>query len=147
MFHAQNQYMSDAMIYPTNGRELPQGEWSGEQMTTTDTHSMQGGPLRMKNLPSEVVEIPGTAEESYKGSLKSLLKKNVGNFIVATFLVGTQGTTMWEGVLFDVGNDYLTIYQEIRNRYIVGDIYSLKFIEFYDVERKRLPRTETPPGT
>lgn len=116
-------------------------------MTTTDTHSMQGGPLRMKNLPSEVVEIPGTAEESYKGSLKSLLKKNVGNFIVATFLVGTQGTTMWEGVLFDVGNDYLTIYQEIRNRYIVGDIYSLKFIEFYDVERKRLPRTETPPGT
>ena len=35
-------------------------------------------------------------------------------------------------VLYDVGNDYMTIYQEGRDRYIVSDIYSLKFIEFYD---------------
>ena len=26
----------------------------------------------------------------------------------------------------------MTIYQEGRDRYIVSDIYSLKFIEFYD---------------
>ena len=53
-------------------------------------------------------------------------------FVVATFLVGTQSTTSWEGILYDVGNDYMTIYQEGRDRYIVSDIYSLKFIEFYD---------------
>ena len=35
-------------------------------------------------------------------------------------------------ILYDVGNDYMTIYQEGRDRYIVSDIYSLKFIEFYD---------------
>ena len=43
----------------------------------------------------------------------------------------------WEGILFDVGNDYLTIYQEARDRYIVSDYYSLKFIEFYDIQRRR----------
>lgn len=61
-----------------------------------------------------------------------MLKENVGNYVVATFLVGTQSTTSWEGILYDVGNDYMTIYQEGRDRYIVSDIYSLKFIEFYD---------------
>ena len=36
-----------------------------------------------------------------------------------------------------MGNDYLTIYQESRDRYIVSDYYSLKFIEFYDIQRRR----------
>ena len=57
---------------------------------------------------------------------------------VATFLIGTQGTVSWEGVLFDVGNDYVTIYQEPRDRYIVCDIYSLKYMEFYDTRRREL---------
>ena len=61
-----------------------------------------------------------------------MLQKYVGNYVVATFLVGTQNTTSWEGILYDVGNDYMTIYQEGRDRYIVSDIYALKFIEFYD---------------
>ena len=64
--------------------------------------------------------------------IRDRLQKYVGNYVVATFLVGTQNTTSWEGILYDVGNDYMTIYQEGRDRYIVSDIYSLKFIEFYD---------------
>jgi len=44
----------------------------------------------------------------------------------------------WEGVLYDVGNDYVTIYQPGRDRYIVNDIYSLKYTEFYDVRRRQL---------
>ena len=71
------------------------------------------------------------------GSWKALLSRYEGSYVVATFLVGTQNTVSWEGILFDVGNDYLTIYQESRDRYIVSDYYSLKFIEFYDVERRR----------
>ncbi|MEG1594707.1 MAG: hypothetical protein RR350_09855, partial [Oscillibacter sp.] len=111
----------------------------------------RSGQLQMKNhMPKEMIEAPVTAEEAYRGSLKGLLNQNMGNFIVATFLVGTQGTTTWEGVLFDVGNDYLTIFQEIRNRYIVGDIYALKFIEFYDLSGRKpahtLPLSPTGPA-
>ena len=70
-----------------------------------------------------------------------MLSKNVGNYIVASFLVGTQNMVSWEGILYDVGNDYLTIYQETRDRYIVSDYYSLKFIEFYDTQRRELCNT------
>ena len=98
-----------------------------------------GGQMGLRNhLPSEVITDPISVEEAYRGSLKAMLLRYVGNYVVATFLVGTQSTTSWEGILYDVGNDYMTIYQEGRDRYIVADIYSLKFMEFYDVERRKL---------
>ena len=92
----------------------------------------QGGMDLRNGLPSEVITDPVSVEEVYRGSLKAMLLRYIGTYVVATFLVGTQGTTSWEGILYDVGNDYMTIYQEGRDRYIVSDIYSLKFIEFYD---------------
>ena len=76
--------------------------------------------------------------EAQAGSWKALLSRNLGNFVVATFLIGTQGTVAWEGILYDVGNNYLTIYQAGRDRYIVCDIYSLKYIEFYDTNRRQM---------
>lgn len=103
------------------------------------TSELNGGQLDMQNrLPAEVVESPTTVAEAYKGSLNAMLSQNIGTYIVATFLVGTQSTVSWEGILYEVGNNYLTIYQEGRDRYIVADIYSLKFMEFYDVERRKL---------
>lgn len=90
------------------------------------------------HLPSEVINSPISTEEAYRGSLKAMLAKYVGTYVVASFLVGTQNTVSWEGILYDVGNDYVTIYQAGRDRYIVSDIYSLKFIEFYDTRRREL---------
>ena len=57
---------------------------------------------------------------------------------MATFLVGTQSTVSWEGILYDVGNDYVTLYQQGRDRYVVCDIYSLKYIEFYDTRSREM---------
>ena len=99
----------------------------------------QTGELDMHHmLPSEVIESPTTVNEAYLGSLKAMLVQNKGNYIVATFLVGTQGTVSWEGILYEVGNDYVTIYQPGRDRYIVSDIYSLRYMEFYDTQRREL---------
>ena len=89
------------------------------------------------DLPVEVITAPTSTQEAYLGTWKALLSRYEGSYVVATFLVGTQNTISWEGILFDVGNDYLTIYQESRDRYIVSDYYSLKFIEFYDIQRRR----------
>ena len=110
-------------------------------VTTTD---IMGGPLNsaglhMQNhLSAEVVDSPTTLAESYKGSMNAMLSQNIGNYVVVTFLVGTQGLVNWEGILYEVGNNYLTIYQESRDRYIVADIYSVKFVEFYDTQRRKL---------
>ena len=108
-------------------------------MGTQDEGTSMGNTLDLRNrLPVEVIDSPLTMDEAHLGSLKAMLARYVGNYIVATFLVGTQSTVSWDGVLYDVGNDYLTIYQAARDRYVVTDLYSLKFIEFYDVQRKRL---------
>ena len=90
------------------------------------------------DLPGEVIESPVNLSEAYLGSLKAMLNRNKGNYIVATFLIGTQNLVSWEGVLYDVGNDYVTIYQPGRDRYVVIDMYSLKYIEFYDTRRQEL---------
>lgn len=90
------------------------------------------------NLPNDVIEAPTTMEEVYRGSMKALLLRNVGNYVVATFLIGTQTTVSWEGILYDVGNDYIAIYQSGRDQYIVSDLYSLKYVEFYDTRRREL---------
>ncbi len=114
-------------------------DWSMEISAPVQTGEPRGTGLHMSNqLPAEVVESPLQMNEAYMGSLKAMLLRNKGNYIVATFLVGTQNTVSWEGILYDVGNDYVTIYQEGRDRYIVCDIYSLRYMEFYDTRRREL---------
>lgn len=118
-----------------NGTQMRSG---GLQMSENG-QMVQNGGLNMSNrLPSEVIESPTTVNEAYLGSLKAMLHRNKGNYIVATFLVGTQNTVSWEGILYEVGNDYITIYQPGRDRYIVTDMYSLKYMEFYDTQRREL---------
>ena len=108
--------------------------------------SMSGGTLDMSNgLPSEVVESPTTLNEAYLGSLKSLLNRNKGSYIVATFLIGPQNEAVWDGILYDVGNDYVTIHQMGRGRFIVCDIYSLKYLEFYSTGGRG--PSQRPQGT
>ena len=86
--------------------------------------------------PIEVIESPTSMSEAFLGSMKSLLMRNRGSFVTATFLIGTQGTSTWEGILHDVGNDHIIIFQPGRQRYIACDLYSLKYIEFYDTRER-----------
>ena len=136
------------MNQPNMSRQgMMQGQdWSGE-ITPIRNGNMEMSPagstaqpqLQMSHgLPTEVVEAPVDRQEAFLGSLKSTLIRNKGNYIVATFLIGTQNLSSWEGVLYDVGNDYVTIYQPGRDRYVVIDMYSLKYIEFYDTRRQEL---------
>ena len=122
--------------YPvTAGRGAMTGTMNrGTSMTGSNPPELSD---MVNQLPIEVIEAPTSREEAYLGSWKALLSRYEGSYVVATFLVGTQNTVSWEGILFDVGNDYLTIYQESRDRYIVSDYYSLKFVEFYDIQRRR----------
>ena len=111
----------------TNSAPSAAGDWN-RPWTAADTRfpapaGQMGGGLQMQNnLPTEVIESPTTVNEAYLGSLKATLLRNRGNFIVATFLIGTQNTVSWEGILYEVGNDYVTIYQPGRDRYVVCDM-------------------------
>ena len=83
-------------------------------------------------LSAETIDNPVTLEEARLGSLRSLLQKLIGHYIVASFLIGTEEAVSWEGFLYSVGNDYIVIFQPDIGRYVTGDMYSLKFVEFYN---------------
>lgn len=99
----------------------------------------QQGTLDMENpLSQEVMQNPMSNAEVYQGSLKSLLSRNLGYYVVAIFQVGTQGTVSVPGILHTVGNDYIVLYQPAEDRYVMGDLYALKFVEFH--ETQSIPR-------
>ena len=73
-------------------------------------------------LDLDALDGPFTNADLAKASLKGLLMRNIGFYIVAGFLVGTQDPVSWEGILYSVGNDYIVIYQPDVERYITGDL-------------------------
>lgn len=123
---AQQSYPAPAARPQSAGVPAVHNEFQGSSGTLDlETHQ-----------PIEVIESPTSSSEAFLGSMKSMLLRNRGSFVTATFLVGTQGTTTWEGILHDVGNDHIIIFQPGRQRYIACDIYALKYIEFYDTRER-----------
>ena len=86
--------------------------------------------LRQEGI--ETIEDPAGRRDVTNSSIRGLLARNLGSYVVASFLMGTQQAIQWEGILASVGNDYLVIYQPDQNRFVSGDIYSLKFVEFHE---------------
>lgn len=78
----------------------------------------------------EMLENPMSVSEAYQTSWKSLLAQNLGRYVVVSFLMGTQQSVVAEGILYEIGNDYLVLYQPVRDSYITADLYSVKFVEF-----------------
>lgn len=78
----------------------------------------------------EMLENPMSVQEAYQTSWKSLLAQNLGRYVVVSFLMGTQQSVVAEGILYEIGNDYLVLYQPVRDSYITADLYSVKFVEF-----------------
>ncbi len=70
-------------------------------------------------------QLPG-----YVGSWQQVLKNNVGQYCIIDFLIGTSGLVQKEGVLFDVGMSFVTLYEPRSENYIVCDFYSIKFVTF-----------------
>ncbi len=127
--------MADAALQRSmNAPETEPSEinWQNEVQLPETT----GGFAEMKHdLPPEAIEAPMSSSEEYLGSLKGLLNKNRGHYAIVSFLIGTTTPVSWEGILYEVGNDYIVLYQENYDRYIVGDIYALKFVEFPQSDR------------
>ena len=64
------------------------------------------------------------AEQILHSSWKSLMARNVGRSVIVSFLIGTQNTIVTHGILYEVGNDYIALYQPDEQSYISADLYS-----------------------
>lgn len=58
------------------------------------------------------------AEQILHSSWKSLMARNVGRSVIVSFLIGTQNTIVTHGILYEVGNDYIALYQPDEQSYI-----------------------------
>ncbi len=93
-----------------------------------------GRSQRMKNpVDMAATHAPADSREAYLASMRSLLNRNVGYFVVCTFQMGNQPPVTWQGILHTVGSDYLVLYQPDHERYVSCDLYSLKFTQFHNV--------------
>lgn len=69
---------------------------------------------------------------AFQGSMQQILSENLGQFVMIEFLIGTQAMTEKMGILYSVGRGFVVLYEELQNRYIVCDIFSIKFVTFYE---------------
>lgn len=91
----------------------------------------------------EMLENPMSVQEAYQTSWKSLLAQNLGRYVVVSFLMGTQQSVVAEGILYEIGNDYLVLYQPVRDSYITADLYSVKFVEFRAADNRNTINTNS----
>ena len=108
----------------TGGGTAPSGGMAAGSPQGEETVNMRHG------LSEEVIGNPISAEEAYQGSMRGMLGREIGAYIAATFLMGNSELVRWEGRLYEVGNNYVVIYQQDQGRYVVGDLNSLRFVEF-----------------
>ena len=67
---------------------------------------------------------------SFQGSMQQVLQENIGNYVIVEFLIGTGNLISRQGLLYNVSTQFLVLYDEIESRYVVCDIFSVKFVTF-----------------
>ena len=94
--------------------------------------SLNMGPYE----PVQEIEDPQNNEEVYLGSFNSIIQHNLGTYVACEFLIGANNLERREGILYSGGNNYVTLYQPSDEAYIVCDLFSLKFLTFYDTRKR-----------
>ncbi len=88
-----------------------------------------------ENQESGTISTPPQSDfdnPAFQGSMQQILSENLGQFVVIEFLIGTQAMTEKMGILYSVGRGFVVLYEELQNRYVVCDIFSIKFVTFYE---------------
>lgn len=69
--------------------------------------------------------------DEMRGSMQNILSQNVGEYVVVEFLIGTGLIMRKQGILYDVGTSFVTLFDDRERNFIVCDIFSIKFVYFY----------------
>ncbi len=95
----------------------------------TDFQEYEDGSRRLDNFNIPAQQPFDT--EDMEGTLQAILARNVGQYVVVEFLLGTEQLTRKQGILFLVGRNYVTLYDEAVNNFLVCDLFAVKFVYFY----------------
>ena len=62
--------------------------------------------------------------------MQEVLHENIGKYVLVDFLIGTSNLVTRQGFLYYVGTQFIVLYDSLNLRYVVCDIFSIKFVTF-----------------
>ena len=89
-------------------------------------------PAPMPMNPSDFEQAPGSPTTLDTQYTQGYLKTKIGKKVRISFLIGTSTFQDRSGTLLDVGISYVIIQDIDTNTQTLCDIYSIKFVTFYD---------------
>lgn len=115
---------------------------TGEQGTQVGVES---SPRSMERNP-----LPDTSDtplpELIQLSFQEALARNIGEYVVIEFLVGTNMIEQKQGILYNVGVSFVTLFEEVTKTFVICDLFSIKFVTFY-LPGQRPPQQSTGQQT
>lgn len=87
------------------------------------------------------------SSEEMRGSMQKILSENIGNFVLIESLIGMEEIVRKQGLLYLVGRNYVTLYDDVRENFIICDIFSIKFVYFYMPSDRPKYNYNTLPGS
>ena len=85
----------------------------------------------MKN-PGYEGQQANTTSEFYAESFSEVLAKSIGYFVTAEFLIGSNNLVERSGILYAVGNNFMTLQEGPDGPFMICDVYSVKFVTVYN---------------
>lgn len=67
---------------------------------------------------------------AFQGSMQQVLQDNIGSYVLIEFLIGSNSLETRQGILYSVASQFLVLFDELNQRYVVCDIFSVKFVTF-----------------
>ena len=90
---------------------------------------MEDATMRFTSSPYEV---PSDEANALRGNIQQVLLENIGLFVSIDFLIGAATLVTKQGILYSVGVSFLVLYDPAQGTYMVCDLYSVKFVTFFD---------------
>ena len=97
--------------------------------------SLNGRPNFSQREPQNDFYDLGQIAPAQTMMLAEQLQTSIGYYVSCDFLIGTQMVETRDGILAKVGTNFITLYQPNLDRYIICDLYSLKFITIYLIQK------------
>lgn len=99
---------------------------------TSQMPSAGAQPPTTTPSPENFEVAPGSPTQLDTQYTQGYLKTQIGKRVNVTFLIGTNQTQDRNGILETVGISYLIIRDTATNVRVLGDLYSVKFVNIID---------------
>ncbi len=83
----------------------------------------------------------------FQGSMQQVLQENIGKYVMVDFLIGNNTIVTRQGILYSVATQFIVLADTLNRRYIVCDIFNIRFVTFlFEELQNQQPSLTIPPA-